>query len=143
MKRLGFTLIELMVVVTIIVILLALLAPGLDRAIYQADLAVCAAQLRTIATGAILYTQSNKRFYPWRPCRLSNGSNRPIDLYFGFNQLHQDDDRLVLKQFIAINKTLNDPFVQKIDLEGSDPNGGLQSPLGLYFGWGVRTGQNR
>ena len=39
----AFTLIELLVVVTIIVVLLAMLTPALDKAIYQAELAVCGA----------------------------------------------------------------------------------------------------
>src|SRR5207253_2093486 len=50
--RNGFTLIELLVVVTVIVALLAMLAPALDKAVYQAELAVCAANLRTIASAA-------------------------------------------------------------------------------------------
>ena len=49
--RNGFTLVELLVVITIIVILLALLAPALDKAIYQAELAVCGTRVRAIATG--------------------------------------------------------------------------------------------
>ena len=42
-KGTAFTLIELLVVITIIVILLAMLAPAPDKAIYLAELAVCAA----------------------------------------------------------------------------------------------------
>ena len=135
--RTAFTLIELLVVITIIVVLLALLAPALDQAIYQADLALCGSKLHAIATGAIVYTSSNKRFYPDRPARRSNGSNRPIDLYFGLNQLHHLDDRLILRQFLSVNKTLNCPLLSKpIDIEGSNINGFCASTYGLYFGWG-------
>src|ERR1041384_4524111 len=42
----AFTLVELLVVVAIIVVLLSLLTPALDKAIYQAELAVCGADLR-------------------------------------------------------------------------------------------------
>lgn len=44
----GFTLIELLGVVVIIVVLLALLVPTMDKAIYEAELAVCAAQQKAI-----------------------------------------------------------------------------------------------
>jgi len=43
----AFTLVELLVVFTIIVILLALLVPALGRAIYHARLAQCAGRLRS------------------------------------------------------------------------------------------------
>lgn len=60
----GFSLVELLVVVTIIVVLLALLSPALDQAIYQAELARCSVQVRGIASGAVHYTIDHKRFYP-------------------------------------------------------------------------------
>src|SRR5438876_431893 len=62
----AFTLIELMVVVTIIAILLAILSPALENALYQADLAKCAANLKAIASGAVMYAQSNKLLFPYR-----------------------------------------------------------------------------
>src|SRR5258708_15496333 len=61
MKRRGaFTLIELLVVVTIIVVLLALLTPALDKAIYQAQLARCAAQIKGIGAGATAYSTEHR-----------------------------------------------------------------------------------
>src|SRR3970040_128099 len=71
MKR-GFTLIELLVVITIIVVLLALLTPALDKAIYQAELAVCATHLKTIANGAALYAGEYKRRWPYRQQVMEN-----------------------------------------------------------------------
>ncbi len=47
----GYTLIELLVVITIIAVMLALLSPAMDRAIYQAELAVCGANLHGIGLG--------------------------------------------------------------------------------------------
>jgi len=60
----GFTLVELLVVITIIVILLALLTPAMDKAIYQAELAVCGAKLNGIAAGVTLCASANRRHYP-------------------------------------------------------------------------------
>src|SRR5687768_324821 len=64
MSRRGFTLVELLVVVTIIVVLLAMLVPALSKAVYQAQLAQCAAGLRATGTGVIEYASANRRFYP-------------------------------------------------------------------------------
>ena len=53
-SKIAFTLVELLVVITIIVILLVLLAPAMDRAIYQADLLACATNLNyAFADGSV------------------------------------------------------------------------------------------
>lgn len=59
--RSAFTLIELLVVVTIIVVLLALLVPSLDRAIEQAQRAVCAANQDAVQTGSSTYAIQNRK----------------------------------------------------------------------------------
>src|SRR5438132_646169 len=59
----AFTLIELLVVVTIIAVLLALLTPALDRAIYEAELAVCGANNHALGLGVIAYAMDSKRNY--------------------------------------------------------------------------------
>ncbi len=130
----AFTLIELLVVVAIIAVLLALLTPALDRAIYNAELAVCSSRLHLIATGAINYTFEHKKWYPYRPSRTSNGSNRPTDLYWGQNE--KRDDRTILKTFLSLNAALNDPLVRAVDVEGSKADSRCFVPYALYFGWG-------
>src|ERR1051325_9164018 len=57
----GFTIIELLVVVTLIALLLALLAPALDRAVEAAQRVVCAGNLRVVNAGSIQYAQENRR----------------------------------------------------------------------------------
>src|ERR1051325_2010409 len=83
----GFTVVELLVVITIIVVLLSLLAPAMDRAIYQAELAVCESRLKAIGTGSQVYAMDYQRHYPvrsavqvatqptgpWRPNELADG----------------------------------------------------------------------
>src|SRR5688500_17775374 len=59
----GFTVVELLVVVTIVVMLLALLAPALDKAVYQAELTMCAARLKAHATSATVYAVDHRRRY--------------------------------------------------------------------------------
>src|SRR5688572_26873229 len=63
----AFTLIELLVVITIIVVLLSLLTPALDKAIYQAELAVCGANIKGAYGAITTYAMDNKRRYPHRP----------------------------------------------------------------------------
>ena len=57
----GFTLVELLVVITIIVVLLALLAPALDKAIEQAERTVCASRLHAWGSAHSQYFFDNRR----------------------------------------------------------------------------------
>ena len=57
----AFTLVELLVVVTIIVILLAMMAPALDRAMEEAVKVQCAANLHAFGTASSQYAMEHKR----------------------------------------------------------------------------------
>lgn len=61
MKKNGFTLIELMVVVAIIALLVAILVPSLTEAHRVAKMVVCATHLKGIASGVNFYTLSDPR----------------------------------------------------------------------------------
>jgi prepilin-type N-terminal cleavage/methylation domain-containing protein len=140
----AFTLVELLVVVTIIVVLLALLVPAMDKAIYQAELAICASQLDVISTGLIQYTFSNRKAYPDRPSRTANGANRPCDIYWGSNNpLSGKDDRKILRTLFDLNKTLNDPLLKAIDIDGSEDSTTVVIPRALYYGFGYDKGNLR
>lgn len=66
-RRSGFTLVEILVVVSIIALLIAVLLPGLRRAREQAKLAVCASNLRQIGTCIHLYANENSGYIPRGP----------------------------------------------------------------------------
>src|SRR4051794_24919712 len=70
-RRLGFTLVELLVVIGIIAVLVAILLPALQRAKQQARLVECSARLRDIVTASHCYAADNKGWLP--PTRNDKG----------------------------------------------------------------------
>src|ERR1041385_5029513 len=130
--RRGFTLIELLVVVTIIAVLLALLTPAIDRAMYQASLAVCGSRLNGIANAALIYAMSSKKLYP--PGPPANDSFKPNRLTVGNNPA--TDRRLSLKTVLPINKMLNDPLRPTVNMEGPNKQySHVYASYDMWFGW--------
>ena len=60
----GFTIVELLVVISIIAVLLAILIPGLGKARSMAKQMKCASNLRQIDIAMRLYLGDNKDTYP-------------------------------------------------------------------------------
>lgn len=127
----GFTLIELLVVITIIVVLLALLMPAMDKAIYEAELAVCAANQHSIATGAQTYAMEYKRLYPFRKPAHSNTGNKPSQNLCDTS----NDDRPTFRPYFPINANA-DPLAGKVDLNGPPTTTAVWGAYSLWFGWG-------
>jgi len=59
--RNGFSLVELLVVITIILLLVALLAPALEKSIQHAQRVACAGNQRVIAAAAFEYGMNNRK----------------------------------------------------------------------------------
>ncbi len=71
--RQGFTLVELLVVISIIALLLAILMPALSAARSQSQRAICKAGMHQIGIAMSAYTSHNQSKYP-----MSNFYNYPI-----------------------------------------------------------------
>ncbi len=82
MKRCGFTLVEIMIVVAIIVLLAAVSIPGLLRARLNANEAAAIASLKTISWAAKTYRTSNTG-YPENLSELSTSAPQYVDAVLG------------------------------------------------------------
>jgi prepilin-type N-terminal cleavage/methylation domain-containing protein/prepilin-type processing-associated H-X9-DG protein len=65
-RRTGFTLVELLVVISIIALLLSILMPALSQVKKKAQSVICRNNLRQIGIGSLMYAQNNKdAFVPY------------------------------------------------------------------------------
>ncbi len=124
----GFTLIELLVVISIIAVLLALLMPAMDKAIYQAELMVCASQIKGIGGSAVTRAMDYRRKYPYRQTIHSG--------HFQHSQLKSDttDDRPVMLPYIPQYGSLTCPLTGRpLDYEKAT-NIDVRAGYMLWFG---------
>ena len=142
--RHGFTLIELLVVITIIVVLLALLAPALDKAIYQAELAVCGTNLKGIATGVTVSAMDHGRRYPYRRV-VHETLTPPMGLVKGGGAGGTGvDDRPMLKPYVQL-PLFGCPLSGRVDYESPNSETWVFASYNLWFGWQYvgEAGMNR
>lgn len=76
----GFTLVELLVVISIIALLLAILMPSLSKAKQQAREIVCRSRLSQMGIAAAMYADSNKGMFPDQKEKNSSGEYVDLDM---------------------------------------------------------------
>jgi len=99
-RRIGFTLVELLVVVAILSVLIALLLPSLNKARYVAKKAVCASNQSQLARGLIIYATEYNSYFPSSGDTRWNG--RPWDqamTTLAANYLSQWDVRPLIRPY--------------------------------------------
>ena len=145
MIRHGFTLVELLVVITIVVVLLALLSPALDRAVYAAELARCGAQIKTLGAALTTYAMDHRRHCIHR-LGIDNGASWDVSILrpglstsVFTQQIELGDLRPQLKRYVSINKHLLDPFVRRVDLEASRDDSFTYGSYHIFAGWQYST----
>ena len=87
MKRTGFTLVELLVVITIISVLVAMLLPVLEQAMDQSKLALCANQHRQMMAGVIAFSDDRAGKGPLRAKNSSSWGAEMLSDYYGAHLL--------------------------------------------------------
>jgi len=132
-RHTGFTLVELLVVITIIVVLLALLAPALEKAIYRAELAVCAANLKGLGGAVTLYAMEHKRHYP----RRFETGEQP-HLLAATGSIY--DLRLPLRPYMSMT-IFRDPLTPKIQYDGLPDATTIYASYKLWYDWKFDKGE--
>jgi len=122
MRRRGFTLVELLVVIGIIALLISILLPALNRARRQAKTVQCQSNMRQIAMGLLMYMNDSRGKFP--PARVQDGNSVYANAFWW-------PDALVQGKYINAMSAYDFPgdTVKKIDSnsvfrcpEGIDPD---------------------
>ncbi len=71
----GFTLLELLVVISVVVVLIALITPSLSEARKVAIRAKCGSQVRQALTATFMYANDYRSFLPYRDLDIDEGAH--------------------------------------------------------------------
>jgi prepilin-type N-terminal cleavage/methylation domain-containing protein len=96
-KRVGFTLVELLVVIGIIAVLIAILLPALNKARYQANMIACSSNLRQFGLTLAIYANENRGYMP-------------LTFFWGDNT-HRSENNVINKFTYSLSTPGGGPFL--------------------------------
>ncbi len=89
----GFTLVELVVVVTIISLLLAIMIPAVGRARESARRVECASNERQMMLAAGLYGSDHRRFFPLQVANIAEFAGTEVAHFIALDAIHEPAHR--------------------------------------------------
>jgi prepilin-type N-terminal cleavage/methylation domain-containing protein len=105
----GFSLIELLVVIAILAVIMSILLPSLNRAIYKADTLTCSQNIKNLTTTFFLYTDDFEGYFP-TDRKHPNGQNDPT--YMGFTKSGSTPAmEVILKSYFHSSLRRSDFFI--------------------------------
>ena len=78
LRRSGFTLVELLVVIGIIALLVGILMPALTKARKSAQAVQCMSNVRQLGVGFMMYVDKYKGYLPWTGNSDGNATSNPV-----------------------------------------------------------------
>jgi prepilin-type N-terminal cleavage/methylation domain-containing protein/prepilin-type processing-associated H-X9-DG protein len=122
-KNRGFTLVELLVVISIIAVLLAVLMPAMGKARRLAQRAVCMSRLQQLTLSGMAYSQSNNGKFPHQYADRKN-SHFLISEPITTTDLNKQDNWVRhIFPYVKKGEHLHCPVLKRPDGDGgSDPN---------------------
>lgn len=151
--RKAFTLIEMLVVISIIALLISIMLPSLVGARDQARIVACLSQARGMAQGVLTYTTDNKTLYPATPYGRTQPHHVAVSSRDdqGDQQPFNFDLRPIFRDYFGhedLNTVMNCPMgSQKWRAKATNNynidrihSGYSQTPYSFYFGQPIPAG---
>jgi prepilin-type N-terminal cleavage/methylation domain-containing protein len=138
MFKKGFTLVELLVVISIIAVLLSVLMPALSSARNQAKITVCLSSVRQVALGALTYEAQARRLpsHLWEVSIDSFGRSDALPKQVAMGLLNtRYDVRSIYKSFVNVDY-FKCPMVPKWDM----PVSKIDSTYNIYSDYFISGG---
>ena len=130
-RKPAFTLVELLVVISIISVLMAILMPALGRARTQAKQTVCSSQMRQLGIAHVMYQQSHDQYVT--PATQDNGVEEywynTLGSYFNRNHTDHGDDSQDMGTEILCCPEDKLAYPKMLNPHGLNPEGWLSYAL--------------